>query len=315
MSARLGYAVQGLANARPKTLSPTLSHTLSRRMADKVCDKVGDKVRRRWLAEGLPRRRREQKRPRAHARASKGSDFGRAVSRFLSALLRAERIICLSSRYPGPVPQGGTWSGQLLGPLFGLAPDGVFRASALALGAVGSYPAFSPLPAPLAKRRRFILCGTFRRHALRRGLPRVSCASLLASAPQVTRHRALWCSDFPPPPDCSGESDSPPFQNRCQCKGWPGRLQGWPGMRVRLTVWVSFGPRRRSAISNLQFTIGNYQFPAWSKGRASRDCSRSAGVLVRSTVLTQLGRCCGRECPRSGGSVEIRPSKDRGIAN
>ena len=29
----------------------------------------------------------------------------------------------------------------------------------------------------------------------------------------VTRHRALWCSDFPPPPNCFGESDSPPFQN------------------------------------------------------------------------------------------------------
>ena len=48
-----------------------------------------------------------------------------------------------------------TWSGQLRGPLFGLAPDGVFRASALALGAVGSYPTFSPLPVSLAKLRRF----------------------------------------------------------------------------------------------------------------------------------------------------------------
>src|SRR5437899_7449880 len=38
------------------------------------------------------------------------------------------------------------WSGQLRGPLFGLAPDGVFRASALTLGAVGSYSTFSPLP-------------------------------------------------------------------------------------------------------------------------------------------------------------------------
>jgi hypothetical protein len=47
------------------------------------------------------------------------------------------------------------WSGPLRGSLFGLAPDGVFRASALALGAVGSYPTFSPLPALLAKRRRF----------------------------------------------------------------------------------------------------------------------------------------------------------------
>src|SRR5260370_24589437 len=38
------------------------------------------------------------------------------------------------------------WSGPLRGPLFGLAPDGVFRAPRLTPGAVGSYPAFSPLP-------------------------------------------------------------------------------------------------------------------------------------------------------------------------
>ena len=100
--------------------------------------------------------------------------FERAVSRILSALLRAERIICLSSLYPEPVPLGGTWSGPLRSSLFGLAPDGVFRASALALGAVGSYPTFSPLPELLAKPGRFIFCGTFRRHASRRGLPRVS---------------------------------------------------------------------------------------------------------------------------------------------
>jgi hypothetical protein len=30
--------------------------------------------------------------------------------------------------------------------LFGLAPRGVFRASDVATGAVGSYPTFSPLP-------------------------------------------------------------------------------------------------------------------------------------------------------------------------
>ena len=33
-------------------------------------------------------------------------------------------------------------------PLFGLAPDGVCRATSVAGGAVGSYPTFSPLPAP-----------------------------------------------------------------------------------------------------------------------------------------------------------------------
>src|SRR2546426_8057103 len=34
--------------------------------------------------------------------------------------------------------------------LFGLAPRGVFRAPDVAIGAVGSYPTFSPLPAELA---------------------------------------------------------------------------------------------------------------------------------------------------------------------
>ena len=111
-------------------------------------------------------------------------DFGRAVSRILSAPSRAERIICLSSQYPGPVPHGGTWSGPLRGPLFGLAPDGVFRASALALGAVGSYPTFSPLPWPRRRGR-----GGLFSVALSVGTPRgvtsrvYLAAGLLASAP------------------------------------------------------------------------------------------------------------------------------------
>jgi hypothetical protein len=72
--------------------------------------------------------------------------FGKAVSRILSAPLRAERIICLSSQYPEPGRFRDTRSGQLQGPLFGLAPDGVCRASLLALRAVVSYTTFSPLP-------------------------------------------------------------------------------------------------------------------------------------------------------------------------
>ncbi len=55
-----------------------------------------------------------------------------------------ERIICLSSQYPRP--GFWPWSGPLRGLLFGLAPDGVFRACAITRAAVGSYPAFSPLP-------------------------------------------------------------------------------------------------------------------------------------------------------------------------
>jgi hypothetical protein len=136
--------------------------------------------------------------------------FGRAVSRILSSPnFFRERIICLSSQYPEPVSRCETWNGPLRGSLFGLAPDGVFRASALALGAVRSYRTFSPLPASLAKRRRYFLCGTIRRDASRRRLPRVS----QPERAWVTRHRALRCSDFPPPPKHFGRSDSPPFQN------------------------------------------------------------------------------------------------------
>ena len=102
-------------------------------------------------------------------------DFGRAISRILSA----QPFLKLSNFYshmglPCPLTfavqqskerlgresfvsaadtrnlfrRGGTRSGPLLGFLFGLAPDGVCRASALALGAVRSYRTFSPLPSP-----------------------------------------------------------------------------------------------------------------------------------------------------------------------
>ena len=144
-------------------------------------------------------------------------DSGRAVSRILSAppfpkllatgggpspavaLEKAgERIICLSSQYPGPVSEIGAWSGPPRGPLFGLAPDGVFRASRLAPGAVGSYSTFSPLPRS-ERARRFVFCGTIRQAASRPTFPRISnMESPYEDSRKVTRHRALRCSDFPP---------------------------------------------------------------------------------------------------------------------
>ena len=119
---------------------------------------------------------------------------GRAVSRFLSAPLRVERIICLSSRYPKPVCFRRTRNEPLLGFLFGLAPDGVFRAASLALRAVVSYTTFSPLPATLADRGRYILCGTVRRDDSRRHLPRVSPAEpgLRGIAPYGVRTFLPW---------------------------------------------------------------------------------------------------------------------------
>jgi len=63
----------------------------------------------------------------------------------LSTPHAVERIIYLLRPYPGPrsFPIVGRTAPS---PLFGLAPDGVYRAALLARGAVGSYPTFSPLP-------------------------------------------------------------------------------------------------------------------------------------------------------------------------
>ena len=57
------------------------------------------------------------------------------------------------------------------GSLFGLAPDGVYRAPLITLGAVGSYPTFSPLPGePGGLFSAALAVGD----ALKRRLPRVS---------------------------------------------------------------------------------------------------------------------------------------------
>jgi len=72
--------------------------------------------------------------------------------------------------------------------LFGLAPDEVFRAADIAVGAVGSYPAFSPLPAPEADEAG--------------GLFSVALSvnpTLHRAALACERHRALRSLDFPPP--------------------------------------------------------------------------------------------------------------------
>ncbi len=77
-------------------------------------------------------------------------------------------------------------------PLFCLAPHRVFHAPEIALRAVGSYPAFSPLPrsCPQVTFRlsswRFVFCDTLRRRELSRPPPAYS-----------TRYAAVWCPDFP----------------------------------------------------------------------------------------------------------------------
>jgi len=84
--------------------------------------------------------------------------------------------------------QEATYPLLLLGPsnsLFGLAGGGVYPASAVTGAAVRSYRTISPLPVS----RRIGAIGCVFSVALSRGLPRVA----------VSHHRALSCSDFPPP--------------------------------------------------------------------------------------------------------------------
>ena len=86
--------------------------------------------------------------------------------------------------------------------LFGLAPDEVFHAANIAVDAVGSYPAFSPLPVSELHKTG--------------GLFSVALSvdqTLHPAALAYERHRALWSLDFPPPRKLRG-SGYPPFQNR-----------------------------------------------------------------------------------------------------
>jgi hypothetical protein len=91
--------------------------------------------------------------------------------------------------------------------LFGLAPGGVYHASPVTRAPVRSYRTVSPLPAPAL--------------ADAGGLFSVAL-SLGSPPPGVTRHPALWSSDFPPPGRSCPRRRSPiPHWRRHAPPGWP----------------------------------------------------------------------------------------------
>lgn len=100
----------------------------------------------------------------SHRRLCEHQIGSAGVSRILCRRIAATVMtIYLRDYYPDvSIPLRGLASGPPL-VLFCLAPHGVYRASFIAVGAVGSYPAISPLPAtPLAKDDgRFVFCDTF----------------------------------------------------------------------------------------------------------------------------------------------------------
>ena len=95
-------------------------------------------------------RRRTERIPVAESRlvtsAATQAGSGRAVSRILFRLLRSGENHLSQQPVPETCPLSRTRSEPLLGFLFGLAPDGVFRAPLITRRAVVSYTTFSPLP-------------------------------------------------------------------------------------------------------------------------------------------------------------------------
>ena len=135
----------------------------------------------------------------------KRSGSGRAVSRILSAFLRTERIICLSSQYPKPVHFRGRGTSRSSVSYLALHPMGFSVPRCLRSARCALTAPFHPYPglAPVA------VCSLW--HCpLGRLAP--SPPACIAGLTGVTRHRALWCSDFPP--STHVESDPPPSQNR-----------------------------------------------------------------------------------------------------
>ena len=120
-----------------------------------------------------------------------------------------ERIICLSGQYPKPgwlapaleraAPRVSYWT---------LHPMGFSVPRRLRLERWALTPPFHPYPG---------CCQPWRYNSLWHFPSGRLAASPPACIPRalrsgVTRHRALWCSDFPPP--ARAGSDSPPFQNQ-----------------------------------------------------------------------------------------------------
>jgi len=134
----------------------------------------------------------------------KGRWFWKGCSRILSAFANGENH--LSER---PIPETcfafTNRSGQLLGFLFGLAPDGVFRAALLAASRGGLLHHLFTLAAS-NRRGGLIFCGHFPSESLQlsaRGIP-INRLGLRGITPAGVRTSS---------PACAG-SDSPPFQNR-----------------------------------------------------------------------------------------------------
>jgi hypothetical protein len=142
------------------------------------------------------------------------ADFGRAVSRILCPASRRARIICLSNQYPRLAwfPRTGASSSEVS--YLVLLPMG-FSVPRRFLGERWSLtPPFHPYRGCVAEAEAVCFLWHSPSECLQAFRPCLSRTSSFDRHPRVTRHRALWSSDFPPRHRRSGSGAIlRPFQN------------------------------------------------------------------------------------------------------
>ncbi len=107
-------------------------------------------------------------------------------------------VIPLGRRLPdGSSNLPGSSASHAIAPLFGLAPDGVWRAVPVARSAVGSYPTVSPSPDPPPLRARPLALPLQQRASQAIGRLFSVPLSIASRRPAVSRHPALRSPDFP----------------------------------------------------------------------------------------------------------------------
>ncbi len=118
------------------------------------------------------------------------------------------------------------------GSLFGLAPNGVYRAPAIALGAVGSYPTFSPLPGEPGGLFSVALAVD---DALRHHLPRASRPEdgLRGIAPCGVRTFLPRQAGGDPPPSGIGEPSQATGLPPAKQAAWPSGVDFGQAIRKR----------------------------------------------------------------------------------
>ncbi len=128
--------------------------------------------------------------------------------RFDQRLGRESFVIAAGTRNPVRRANNGAGSSEV--PYLALHPMGFSVPPGLRRERWSLTPPFHPYPVHASMSRAVYFLWHCPSGCLAASLPVYILKLLL----RVTRHRALRCSDFPPPPSCLGESDSPPFQNQ-----------------------------------------------------------------------------------------------------